>query len=358
MEFVKQLLCFSLVLLMSFGHVTLQTTDTATDMEELLATDEVTTADTATDLLATASMVTAYSATVTVKASLGLNEVFTSDLNDPTTSAYQTLETDFISTMDDVFQTAYGATYNKTVVEGFRAGSVYVDFRVVFNEAPVASDDYVEATTTALTDTLTAAISDGFGDFTVIAGSLVAATDLSVSSFSFAEAAADIDFDLNVDNIYTVSITLANGGGASLKSIAADGDSGNNNADNFAITFIVSDSNDLSDSTALTIESDADVSEATNMQAGIAISSTLVLQDVYALVNVPKADCGLYKHLCVKVEGSTDSVFIDEDSTNDYKCIAAFANNDAEYLPCSGCMTRVSFIVLLLVPLVSYYLTL
>ena len=72
--------------------------------------------------------------------------------------------------MDDLFEAAYGAAYDRTVVEGFRAGSVYVDFYVVFNEAPVASsaDNFLEATSTALTQTLTTAIeSNSFGSFTL-----------------------------------------------------------------------------------------------------------------------------------------------------------------------------------------------
>ncbi len=93
------------------------------------------------------------------------------------------------------------------------------------------------------------------------------------------------------------------------------------------------------------------------MQAGIAVGSSLVLRDVFAMVNIPKADCGLYEYLCVKVEGSSDSVFIDSDSTNDYTCIPAFANDDADYLPCSACISRISFIVLL-IPLLSLYLLL
>lgn len=133
-----------------------------------------------------------------------------------------------------------------------------------------------------------------------------------------------------------MTVTLSNTGGADVDSIAADGDSTNNAADNFAIYFVVSDTSNLDSSSAMTIWTDADTSDATNMQAGINAGSSLVIADVFAMINVPKSDCGLYTHLCVYVNATADAVFDDSDSSNDYACVEAFGTEDATYLPCSG----------------------
>lgn len=313
-----------------------ESTDTGTDM------------DVTTDM-ATTDMVTAYMGTVVVVAQISLDQTYTAELADPTSSEYMALEADFTAGMDEIMTAQFGSDYNRTEVLGFSAGSVVVDFQTIFNQAPVASDNFLEATTTAMENAIVAAISGGsLGNLTVVAGSFGVATDIEVSSFSFVEAADDLDFDFNVDNIYEMTVTLSNSGGADVDSIANDGDSTNNNADNFAIYFVVSDTSNLDDSSALTIWTDADTSDATNMQAGINSGSTLVIADVFAMINVPKADCGLYTHLCVYVNGTSDAVFSDSDSSNDYTCIEAFGTDDADYLPCSGCIARVSLLVIVL----------
>ena len=143
-------------------------------------------------------------------------------------------------------------------------------------------------------------------------------SDIEVSSFTFVYE-EDLQFDLDVDNIYEISITLRNSGGSIT-------------VDQFNIYFVVSDTNDLDNSTAVTLWTAADTSETTGTNSG----TTLVITDVFAMINVPKADCGSYTHFCIYVNGTSDADFSDSDSSNNYACIEAFGTEDAEYLPCSG----------------------
>ena len=146
-------------------------------------------------------------------------------------------------------------------------------------------------------------------------------SDIEVSSFAFVYE-EDLQFDLDVDNIYEISITLRNSGG-SISSITVD---------QFNIYFVVSDTNDLDNSTAVTLWTAADTSETTGTNSG----TTLVITDVFAMINVPKADCGSFTHFCIYVNGTSGADFSDSDSSNDYACIEAFGTENADYLPCSG----------------------
>jgi len=344
MEFVKHLLCFFFVFMLAVCSVKSQTTESVTED----STDVGTEMDVTTDM-ATTEMVTIYRAEVIIVAAISLDTTYTAELADPTSSEYLALEADFTSNMDSVLQAEFGDAFNRTEVLSFSAGSVVVEFQTIFNEAPVASDNFLEATATALENAVTAAVSGGsLGNLTIVAGSFGVATDIEVASFAFADDADDLDFDFDVDNIYEMTVTLSNSGGADVDSIAGDGDSTNNADDNFAIWFVASDTANLDSSSALTIWSDADTSDATNMQAGINSGSNLVIADVFAMVNIPKADCGLYTHLCVYVNGTSGAVYSDSDSSNDYFCLEAFGTDDADYLPCSGCIARVSLIVIFL----------
>ena len=92
--------------------------------------------------------------------------------------------------MDEIMTAQFGSDYNRTEVLGFSAGSVVVDFQTIFNQAPVASDNFLEATTTAMENAIVAAISGGsLGNLTVVAGSFGVATGefglicLSISRF-------------------------------------------------------------------------------------------------------------------------------------------------------------------------------
>lgn len=174
-------------------------------------------------------------------------------------------------------------------------------------------------------------------------------TDLLVSSFAFNDS--DTTFDLDVDNIYTMVVTIKNDdNAATLFSVLADSAAGNDDDDNYAVYFVVSDTDDLSDASATTIYSEADTSSVAdnNMIRGMAGGNSLVLDPVYAMINVPKADCNLYQYLCVKVNQSSTAVWTDGDSTNNYQCVDAFGATDADYLECSGCIARFSGLLILL----------
>lgn len=88
--------------------------------------------------------------------------------------------------MDLIMIAEFGSDYNRTVVLGFSAGSVVVDFQTIFNQAPVASDNFLETTTTAMENAIVAAISGGsLGNLTVVAGSFGVATGESRLTFLF-----------------------------------------------------------------------------------------------------------------------------------------------------------------------------
>lgn len=160
-------------------------------------------------------------------------------------------------------------------------------------------------------------------------------TDVSVYNMTFSDA-PDVAFDEDVDNIITFEVVLKNAGGTDIASIAADSDSSNDEDNNWVFSFVVSDLDDPTDSSASVITTDAETTSSTNMAAGISAGSTLTLENVLGLVNVPSADCQTYQYLCVVMSKSSTAVYTDSDSTNNYYCVAGFGNADADYLQCSG----------------------
>lgn len=170
--------------------------------------------------------------------------------------------------------------------------------------------------------------------------------DIKVKSFTITSSVEE--FDLNVDNIYTVSIEIRNLGG---EDVAANSD-----GDNWAITFYVSDSSNPTSNSATVISSAADASSATNMAVALGSGDSVTLTSVNAMINVPRDDCDTYEYICVRLTEGSTADYEDGDTTNNVHCVTISSELSVYNLECAGCLTKASCFLLLIMALVIHLL--
>ncbi|XP_059188009.1 uncharacterized protein LOC131970566, partial [Centropristis striata] len=79
----------------------------------------------------------------TLGLTFSLNQTFTSDLSDSSSTAYKTLSATVIKEVNKVGKNLYGSSFERTIVNGFTSGSVIVNSTLVFtnqSSVPSASD--------------------------------------------------------------------------------------------------------------------------------------------------------------------------------------------------------------------------
>ncbi|XP_075319068.1 uncharacterized protein LOC142378437 isoform X26 [Odontesthes bonariensis] len=104
------------------------------------------------------------------KISLGfsLKQTFTPELGNASSPAFKELETKVTSALNNIYSQKFGEAFNRTIIKGFRSGSVVADVELVFNEGQTLPN------ATAAADTLVEAAASGNLSLPVNASTIVA----------------------------------------------------------------------------------------------------------------------------------------------------------------------------------------
>ncbi|KAJ8025830.1 hypothetical protein HOLleu_33493 [Holothuria leucospilota] len=168
-----------------------------------------------------------------------------------------------------------------------------------------------------------------FGDVSDGYAGIYQCADMEVISL-LVTAYESSTISLDVDNIFTYSVTIQNSGNFDIEGAV----SGNN----YALSFALSNSTDLNAADAGTSAYDAETSSATNLGSGIVSGGSVSINNVNAYVNIATADCETYDYVCVVLTKASGANFTDTDTTNNYFCLA-FGDPSEGYagiLTCSG----------------------
>ncbi|GLD66918.1 cell wall integrity and stress response component 4-like isoform X2 [Lates japonicus] len=104
-----------------------------------------------------------------------LNQTFTSDLSNSSTTTYQTLSMTVVSEVNKVCRRVYSSTFRRSIVNMFRRGSVVVDMTLVFK------DKSSVPTTSNATAQLSSELTSNSTSLNIIPGSVTAHTSTSSS---------------------------------------------------------------------------------------------------------------------------------------------------------------------------------
>ncbi|XP_042558914.1 mucin-5B [Clupea harengus] len=94
-----------------------------------------------------------------VKLEFKLEQTFTPQLQNTSSTAFKSLATKLSSALDKVYSVQFGSRFNRTEIKGFRQGSVIVESVLIFNDVNSVPE------TENVTDTLVQAVSSNSSDF-------------------------------------------------------------------------------------------------------------------------------------------------------------------------------------------------
>ncbi|XP_071827945.1 uncharacterized protein [Apostichopus japonicus] len=159
---------------------------------------------------------------------------------------------------------------------------------------------------------------------------------------------SSLQLDLDVDNIVTYTVRLQNSGPFGINSP----DSGNN----YAVAFMLSNSTDLLAANTATISYEAESSLSSNLDASIVSGGTVSITTLNVYVNIPSSSCEYFDMICVTVSKVAGTNYTDNDSSNNQFCLqfGEVSEGYAGILPCTGCLSTVSLLVLLISVSLSY----
>ncbi|XP_070542305.1 uncharacterized protein [Ptychodera flava] len=167
-------------------------------------------------------------------------------------------------------------------------------------------------------------------------------TDANVTS------PVNLVYQAELDSFITFYIVIENVGDTDLVD-SSNGDS------RYNISFYFSQQDDLDATVNQTAQAfTVDLNSATNLDTGVAASSTLTITDVQALVNVPSEDCPQYRYACFLVLLSSTVSDTESDTTNNDFCVA-FSDEYAGQLTCSASNPRMDWLLTAMTSLILVY---